>query len=216
MQQKKHLLTGRTIRKKIIFIIAGLTLWQIYIYLISSNGFLANYDFPPKFMLFLVLPAFIFTGVFIYQKRNKPWITAIPEHWLVYFQSFRIMVESLFVMSLHEGILHKNMTIEGYNFDMIVGISALVIAFLVYQKKALSRKLIIWWNYIGLAVLASVILVVTTTIFFPELYGSKVRLMPTDFGTYPYVLIAGFLMPAAVFVHILSIVQLKKNDTLRQ
>jgi len=29
--------------------------------------------------------------------------------------------------------------------------------------------------------------------------------------TYPYVLIAGFLMPTAVFLHILSIVQLKKE-----
>ena len=49
-----------------------------------------------------------------------------------------------------------------------------------------------------------------TSIYKPELYGSTTALLPMAGFEYPYVLVAGFLMPLAVFIHVLSIVQLKK------
>ena len=202
--------------RKSILLAGGIIIWQVYIYAVASTGVLQNFDFPPRFFLLLVLPAFVFTGVFIYTNRNKVWIKFIPEQWLIYFQSFRIIVETLFVYTVAAGILHPNVTIEGYNFDMIIGFMAPVMAYLVYQRQLLSRKFILWWNYLGLAVLASVIFLFISSIYLPEIYGSKVNLMPIEFGTFPYVLVAGFLMPTAVFIHILSIVQLRKNGLTKQ
>ena len=116
-----------------------------------------------------------------------------------------------FVFTVAQGILHPNVTIEGYNYDMILGITAPIVAFLAFGKKRISEKMVIAWNYLGLIVLASVIFVFMTTTFFPEFYGSTPNLMPMEFTNYPYTLVAGFLMPVAVFVHILSIVQLTKG-----
>lgn len=197
-------------KKEKVKLLFGLLLWQIFIFSIASTGILRSYDFPPLFAIAFIIPSFIFTGLFLYGNRNRQWIHCIPEHWIIYFQSFRIIVEILFVYSLGQGIFNYQVTIEGYNFDMIFAITAPIVAFLVYQVKVLSRKILLIWNYLGLTVLASVIILFLTSMYRPEIYGSELPILPLEAMSYPYVLIAGFLMPAAVFLHFLSIVQLRK------
>jgi len=200
-----------TPKKDKIILIFGLAIWQSFILFLSSTTVLQSYEFPPRFAIAFIIPSFLFTGLFLYRSRNKKWIREIPEQWIIYFQSFRILVETLFVFSVAQGILNYHVTIEGYNFDMIFGFTAPIIAYAVYSQKWLSKKAVLIWNYIGLVVLASVIFLFITVIYKPEIYGSDVPLLPLEALTYPYVLIAGFLMPVAVFLHILSILQLHKK-----
>ena len=197
------------VNKKLLILIGGLLSWQLYIYLITKSGYLLNFDFPPRFAIFLILPLFIFTGVFLYRNRNKSWILAIHPHWLIFYQSFRILVESIFVASVTAGIINKEVTIEGYNYDMIFACTAPIIGFLAF-KKTLSKQLLILWNYLGLIVIASIIFLFITSIYAPQLFGSESTLLPLDSVKYPYILVAGFLMPSAVFIHVLSIMQLNK------
>jgi len=203
--------TSSNPKKDKCILVLALFIWQIFILTLSSYDILKSYEFPPRFAIAFIVPSFIFTGVFLYQSRNKNWIKSIPEQWIIYFQSFRILVEILFVLSVSKGIFNYQVTIEGYNFDMIFAFTAPIIAFLVYNKELLSRKIILVWNFIGLTVLASVIFLFLTSVYKPEIYGSALPLLPLEALTYPYVLIAGFLMPTAVFLHILSIVQLTKE-----
>ena len=77
---------------------------------------------------------------------------AIPEEWLTYIQSFRILVETLFVYSVSAGVLHPIVTIEGYNFDMVFGASAIAMWVFTYKIKVFSKQLLILWNYLGIAV----------------------------------------------------------------
>lgn len=203
--------SSRDRTKNKVILILGLLFWQLFIFSISSTDVLKSYDFPPLFALIFILPSFIFTGVFLYWHRNNKWIISIAEHWIIYFQSFRILVEILFVFSITEGIFNTQVTIEGYNFDMIFALTAPIIGFLVYSRKVLSRRIIVIWNYLGLSVLASVIILFLTSIYTPEMYGSELPILPLESMTYPYVLIAAFLMPTAVFLHFLSILQVKKN-----
>jgi len=198
-------------KKKKQKLIVGLLLWQLYIIIIANSGFLLSYSFPPRFALCLIIPSFIFTGIFIYKNRKQKWIRNIPQQWLIYVQVFRIAVELIFVFSVAKGILHKEASIEGYNFDMILAFTAPIIGVLVFKLKVLSVKWLTYWNYLGLAVLASIIVVFITTTYTPEIYGSSTPLLPLEALKYPYVLIAGFLMPLAVFIHVLSIVQLKQR-----
>jgi hypothetical protein len=192
-------------------LIASLLLWQVYIFVLARTGFLSNFDFPPRFVLLLIVPAFTFTGIFLYRNRNNAWIQNIAVQDLIYFQSFRVLLETLFVFSVAKGILHPNVTIEGYNFDMVYALTAAIVAFLVFNKKVLSIQVALVWNYIGLAVIASIIVVFFTTIYVPALYGSETTLMPLTFTEYPYITVAGFLMPSAVFIHVLSILQLRRK-----
>ena len=196
-------------RKKTI-LISGLVLWQVYIFFVAASGFIQTFSFPPRFALSMIIPSFIFIGMFVYQNRDKSWIMNISPNWLFFFQSFRILVELLFVGSVAAGLLHNEASIEGYNFDMVYAFTILIVGYFVFVKQAAGLRLIRAWNYLGLLVLASIIFVFMSTIYKPELYGATEPMLPIDGLTYPYVLVAGFLMPVAVFIHVLSITQLNR------
>lgn len=189
--------------------VIGLLFFLVYEIALGSSGFLENLSFPPRFALCLIVPCFIFTGLFLNKNKNKAWVKNIPSQRLLYFQSFRILVETLFVYSVAANILPKEVTIEGYNMDMVLGISAPIIGWVFVKYK--TRKLAILWNYLGLAILASVIFVFMTSLFKPELYGSSIPLLTSKATEIPYLFVAGYLMPMAVFVHVLSILNLKKT-----
>ena len=191
-------------------LLGGLVLWQAYIYLMTQTGIFLDFAFPPKFALFLIFPLFLFSGVFIFKNRKKEWISSIPSHWLIFFQSFRILVEIIFVYSVAAGILNKEASIEGYNYDMILGISAPIVGLLFY-KNIIGKNIVKLWNYLGLAILVSVIFVFMSSLYNPQLFGSETILLPKEAVHYPYVLVAGFLMPVAVFIHLLSLAQLSNK-----
>ncbi|MDB4534082.1 hypothetical protein N9242_04350 [Vicingaceae bacterium] len=197
-------------KKKLITLVFGLILWQHYQLAIEASGFLTDFSLPPRFLFCLVLPAFLFTGIFLTKNRKKAWIMTIPEEWLAYIQSFRILVEVLFVYSVSAEVLHPLVTIEGYNFDMVFGVSAILIWFLTYKLKLISKSILIFWNYLGIVVLDSVIFLFVSAVYFPNIWG-ETGMMPIAFATAPYVLVAGFLMPLAIFIHVLSIIRLRRE-----
>ncbi|MEP1032987.1 hypothetical protein [Ekhidna sp.] len=203
-------------KKKKLLLVASLIIWQLYIYLVSVSGFIKTLEFPPRFVLMMILPSFVFTGIFIYQNRKNDWILNIIPSRLFFFQSFRILVETLFAASVAAGILHKEASIHGYNYDMIYAFTIPAIGVLIFVLNYLNLKVARAWNYLGLLVIASIIFVFQTTVYAPHLYGASEPLMPLEALTYPYVLIAGFLMPVAVFIHVLSIVQLNRIIKMNQ
>ena len=198
-------------RKKTVLVV-GLLFWQLYIFIMASSGILQTFELPPRFPILIIFPVFLFTGVFIYKNRNNKWIEAVSARTLTYIQVFRVAVELLFVYSISAGVLHKNVTIEGYNFDMLFAITAPIIAYIAFDRQIVTTKFVIWWNYLGLAVLASVIFVFISSIYFPGFYGAETSLLPIEFTKYPYILVAGFLMPLAVFLHVLSLVILSRKQ----
>lgn len=198
-------------KKKKSLLFFGLLFWQIFIFATANSGFLADFSFPPRFALVLILPSFAFTGVFLYKHRKKQWLQSIPLVWLTAYQSFRIVIETIFVATVAAGILHKNVTIEGYNFDMVFGFTAPIMAIYVYKSKSLSKSFLKFWNYLGLAVIAVIIFLFISTIYFPEIYGYSENPFPKEFTQYPYALVPGFLMPSAVFIHVLTLFRLSNN-----
>lgn len=196
-------------RTKRLQLITGLLSWQLYLFVLAFSGFLTDLSFPPRFAVFLIVPAFIFTGIFLYRQRRSNWIQQIPTHWLIIYQFFRIWIETLFVFTVAAGILHKNVTIEGYNYDMVFAFTAPVVALIAYRSKILPVKLLQAWNFLGLLVIAVIIFLFVTTIYFPQMYGPDTPPFPENFGLYPYVIVPGFLMPSAVFIHVLSLIQLR-------
>lgn len=202
---------GQALKARLL-LIGGLVLWHIYVYWVSHSGLLADLEsLPPKPVIFLILPLFSFTAIFLYLNRNKAWIMAVPIRWLVMLQAFRVVVEVLLALSADQGILPQVVTIRGYNFDMIYAFTAPVIYYLVFTSKKWSLKAVRLWNYLGIFVLATVISVFMSTMITPEIHGSTQSIMPVEFTHYPYTLVAGFLMPFAIFTHVLSLVQLRRT-----
>lgn len=191
-----------------------ITIWLAYIFTLCFAGIFSDFSLPPRIPLMLVLPFLVFLIYFFTQARFRPLIRAVPAHWPVYFQSFRIAVELLIFIAFTKGIVPRMVTYEGYNFDILAGLSAPIIGYLIARGIRGSRTILFIWNILGLLLLVNVVIIFNTVAYFPQLWGATSSLIKPAYGMLPIALLAGVLMPAAVFMHILSLVRmhLTRND----
>lgn len=188
----------------------GIAAWLFYISVLGASGVLRDFSLPPRIPLLLVIPAFgIISWIFL-TGLHRPLLTAVPRWLPMVFQSFRIWVEFLLLGVHLKGFATAEPTMAGYNFDILVPISGLILAFLVYKQKVLSEKWVLAWNIMGLCILASVVFIFITLGVFPAIWGYETTTVSPEFGDMPYPLVAGFFMPVAVMVHLFSIGQVRR------
>ncbi|TDT47611.1 hypothetical protein CLV90_1690 [Maribacter spongiicola] len=140
--------TGKNIRVVIIFFI-----WQIV------TGFLAFYEvFKEKLLLFPL--AIIATTLLSFLSFKMVSIKKLNTNYLLGIHIIRIPVELCLYQLFIKGKIPEIMTFTGWNFDILIGISALVI--LIYQflkKKNLARQFFLSWNVIGLLFLSVIVII---------------------------------------------------------
>jgi hypothetical protein len=187
-----------------------LALWLIYLSVISYTEVLNDFSLPPKIPLLVVMPIFVVLIISLFKKVTTDFVSVTAVSWLIYIQGFRIIVELIIWGAYQIDLMPLVTTFEGNNYDVLVGISAIPVAYYAKNIKA-SRKSLILWNIAGLLVLANTVRVIITSVYFPEAMGLNSGAFGADFVSLPYLLIPGLFMPLAVYVHALSIKQLLRQ-----
>lgn len=196
-------------RKQLIKnLVLFLACWLAYVTFISLSGILQTARLPPRIPLLLILPLFSVMIFFFRTQTFRQLLDAIPQHLLIYPQIFRIAVELLLLAMCREGIVPVAGTFEGYNYEIVIAITALAIGYVAQRKKRSLQVVLIAWNLGGLFTLATVVFIMVSHAYFPEIYSNPEQLSIQKFGAFPYTLLAGFLMPLAVFLHICSLKKL--------
>lgn len=196
-------------KKKVMLFPTASILWLFTVYIIGETNFYINFDFPPRFVIFGILPSFLLLASFTFSTSGRNLMNTIPIHFPIFFQSFRIIVELLILWCYFEGIGPKAATFMGYNYEFYFGISALLVGVLAFKKRLKSIHLLLW-NSIGLFMLAFIVGIFFTSVFAHEtIWGSPTRTVSDLFMKMPYISIAVFYMPLAVWMHIFSIQQVK-------
>jgi hypothetical protein len=183
-------------------------IWVAYATIVSLTGFFTVFSFPPRVALFLIIPAFATMGWFFRSKNFQDIIKAFPLAFATYFQSFRIAVELLILGLYLRKLGPIETTFEGYNFDILCGLTAPIVGWLVLNVKLVPRKFLIVWNIACMLVLANIVIIFNTLILKPELWGYSSSPIAKEFATAPYLYIAAVYMPVAVFLHIMSLKKL--------
>ena len=190
-------------KKWIFLFIGGFAIWSIYLFLLGQFDVLRVMTLPPRMPMLVILPAFLLIIFTVGSSHFGKLLERIPRHQIIYAQSFRVAVELLIFQSFVEGLLPERVTFDGINFDILVGATALIIGFLA-QKNMIGKKIILGWNILGLGILS-----VTVYSFLSYFY-----FMPHDPSVnvlaimqLPFMYLPGFLMPLAVFFHMISIKQ---------
>ncbi len=197
-------------RRKNIITAAMTSLWLVYVAVISYSGLLQTTALPPRIPLLLILPLFVFIALFLSRRSNATLIDAIPLNWLIYAQVFRVAVELLLHQLSVEGIIPEDATFKGYNYEIVIAATAPLIAAGCIRSGRLIRLPLILWNIAGLTTLAIVVFLFMTHAYAPGIYTNAGPFSIIDFGSFPYTLLPGFLMPLAVFMHILALVKLRR------
>ncbi|WP_420603566.1 hypothetical protein [Flagellimonas sp.] len=188
----------------------GIFSWLALQLFVWNTGFYYNLSLPPRIPLFMVFPVLLFIVLFLFRNRNHSIIAAIPIALPVAVQSFRAVIEVLFYFTFLSGVLPIQVTFEGANYDVLIGLSAIAIAIYASRPNA-SSKVLIAWNIIGILVVLFAAFIFITSFYFPAIWGNTG--IPIAFNQFPYLLLPTFLMPFAVFLHVLSIIQLTRKTS---
>jgi len=182
-------------------------LWLLYLTTLSYFEVLVDFSFPPRMPLLVVMPLMVLIIISLFRKVTSDFGANAAISWLIYIQSFRIIVELIIWGAYQEGIIPIDATFEGSNFDVVVGLTAVPMAYYAKRDKVSPMALIVW-NIAGLVILANTVRMFITAGYFPHLLGESSTMIGPEFVKMPYLLIAGLFMPLAVLIHGLSIKQL--------
>ncbi len=188
------------------WIILIVAVWLLAQVALSASGFLANFDtFPPRMLLVLLIPM-IATVVFLWSAKSHVFVKRIPPNWPVTMQSFRVGVELFLWWAFINQLLPRQMTFEGFNMDILVGLTAPAVSLLWLRWKEYP-KLVIAWNIVGLLILFNIVIIAILSMPTPMRYFDN-EPANTLVASFPWVMLPGILVALAFFLHIFSIKQM--------
>lgn len=197
------------IARQFILAVAG---WILLVSFLAWTQFFAEFSaIPPRFILVLLLPLLSILGLTIFSSKLTEILRHVPPSHLVYIQSFRVVVELLIWMLFLQDLLPIQMTFEGYNFDVLTGLTAPFVAYFCLVKKQWPRWVGIAWNIGGLIL---VFTIVTIAIFsFPTPFRYFMN-EPANriVAQFPFVWLPAILVTIAYSMHFFSLKQLLMKD----
>jgi len=121
---------------------------------------------------------------------------------LVALQGFRLPLELTMHRAATAGIMPMHMSFSRWNFDVVSGVGAVVLAALLYAGRA-PRAVLLAWNALGAALLLNIIVIAVLSTPTFAAFGSAPERLNTWIAVPPYVWLPTVLVPAALLGHIL-------------
>lgn len=177
------------------------------------TGFLAFVDvFPRRYLPFasstagVIIPLFFVYYIYNSGKLTKV-IMKMTKQWFINIHFIRVFIELMLWYMFLDGIIPKQMTLEGLNFDIIFGLSSPFIAYRCFKSKEWPVRLALVWNILGILSLL-VFLVVSLLSTEGPLFLFENDIPNRLAVQFPFIWLQTFVVPFFLYMHFLSIKQI--------
>jgi hypothetical protein len=120
---------------------------------------------------------------------------------LIGIQAFRLPLELFMYRAYLEGIMPQQMSLVGYNLDVVTGILACLIV--LYGRVFSVPRWLAWaFNWLGLTLLLVVLAIAIASLPTFAAFGSDRT--NTWVARFPYVFLPAIMVPLALMAHLLS------------
>lgn len=193
--QKKQLLSR--------VIAAGLLAWFTGAYFLSQQSFFLSLSVGLPNIGLLFMPIIIGVNILSKSETFKTVVDALPQHWIISVQFLRVMGAAfLYLYSLN--LMPAEFAIPSGVGDIIIGITAPLVGYLLFLQKPYSNKLALLWNIIGFGELSLAIILGFFTS--PTAYQLLAFDRPNNLlFTFPLALVPTFAVPLSLLLHIFSV-----------
>jgi len=192
--------------------VAGMALvgWLALTGMLAERGFFDDFQsIPPRLVLALGPPLLTLLAL-TFSRRIAPLLAALPPAWPVAAQTFRIPVEIVLWRLAVAGVIPELLSFTGRNVDILVGLTAPVVAYACFVRRAWPARVAVWWNWAGIVILLNV--VVHAQLSAPTPWRLFETDPPTTFlADWPYIWLPDFLVPLAWLLHAVSLRQLRSR-----
>jgi hypothetical protein len=182
-------LVARTSRRAAAVTAAAIAGWLAITAALARAGVIAFDGGPPRALL-LPWIVVVATAIALWRPAGRAVLAAIPRPAVIGLQVFRVPVELVLWGLFSAGALPERLTFSGRNFDILVGLTAIPVALLARDRRALA----IAWHVGGLLLLANIVIM-------------AMRAQPPIVTTVPFVWLPGCLVPVALLGHGVGLIQ---------
>ena len=187
-------------RRQTILAAIGTAAWVALTGAVAAAGLLRFDTMPPTFMLFVAAIFAVSFGVG-FSPLGRRLAAGVPLAALVGAQAFRFPLELLMHRAYEEGVMPVQMSFSGLNFDILTGLSAVVIAPLV-ARGILGVRAVRVWNAAGILLLANILVVAILSTPTPlRVFHNE----PANVwvAAFPYAWLPAVMVAAAIVGHVL-------------
>ncbi len=177
---------------------AGVFAWVAWIAILGAIGTLRRYDVRPPPMVLAVAAGFLITIAVARSRIGAQLARGLPLAALIGFHAFRLPLELVMHRAATEGTMPAQMSFGGSNFDIVTGLSAIVVAWLA-ARDAAPRWLVMTWAVMSSALLAIIVVVAIVSTPLIAAYGTSPDRLNTWVGWFPFTWLPLVLVPAALF-----------------
>lgn len=171
------------------------------------TGLLAYFNFfknttavPPRF---LIIPVVVIIGCIATIKKIN--YAALSKKYLLTIHALRLPVELVLYRLFIEKQIPVIMTFEGWNFDILMGITALLIlGYSYFLNKYPADWFLLLWNICGLIFLTIIVVTAVLSVPFPfqQLAFNQPNIAVLQF---PFIWLPAYVVPVVVLSHIFLI-----------
>ncbi len=196
--------TETSLRRKKVFVTAIIiSCWILFLCFLATQNFLNNFSVLPPRMALVLLPPLLAVILISYNRDFAKLLKYIPQHWLVFVHSYRVIIGVIFYILFINHIVPVQMTFAGKNFDIFTGITAPLIGLFLLKNK-MPKWLLATWNFAGILLIFTVVLMALLSSPYPFALFREAE-TNTMIAYFPFVLMPGFLIPLAFAMHIFSL-----------
>ncbi len=187
--------------RRAIFYALGSAAWLAFAAALGLSGFLTHFEaMPPRLML--LLGPTIGLPLMLGRSRIGTALASAPLELLIGFQAFRLPLELVMHQAAREGTMPAQMTYSGSNFDIVTGVTAILVAALAAKDLA-PRWLLLAWNALGSLLLVSVLVIAVLSLPTFAAFGRDPAHLNTWVAYFPFVWLPAGLVSAAALGHVL-------------
>ena len=176
----------------------ALVVWLALTGGLAAEGVLQRWDArPPPFFL-LLLVGLSLTIALALGKVGACMARELPLAAIIGFQAFRLPLELVMHRAATEGTMPVQMTFTGWNFDIVSGASAIVVAWLVARGSA-PRWLVFAWGIMSSALLVTIVGIAVASMPIFGAFGRSPDRLATWVAYFPFSWLPAVLVAAALF-----------------
>jgi hypothetical protein len=182
--------------------LAIIAAWMILTGELAARDVLTQFERrpPPLLIVFFVVLAL---GLRLgFSKVGDRLVRGLSLPVLIGFQSFRFLLELMMHQAATEGVMPPQMSYSGWNFDILTGITAILVSVLL----ALGRmpRWGIWlWNIGGIVLLTGIIVIAGISSPMIRAFGDEPARVNTWVAHFPFVWLGTVHVVAAIIGHVL-------------
>mgnify|MGYP001569152522 CR=1 FL=1 len=187
-------------------------LWLLLQSVLAGMGVYQNTSGTPPNVFFGVLPVIISIVIYTLSRKGKEDMRTWNLKSLTYLHTIRIPVEIGLFFLYSFGAISILQTFEGWNYDVLSGITAPLIGYFAFKKNVVNKKLLLAWNVVCLILLLTIVVIsiLALPVSFQKLAFDQPNLAILFL---PFNLLASVIVPCVFLAHMAAFVQLSGSNS---